>query len=112
MGAENGSNQLWMMNADGTNRKQVSNTGKDIAGFLFSPDEKQVILVMEVDQNHSIAKNDADLPEATGMVINDLMYKHWDTYVTTAPHPLWLHSTATLLVRRRICWKANLTKAP
>ena len=76
MSAENGSNQLWMMNADGTNRKQVSNTGKDIAGFLFSPDEKQVILVMEVDQNHSIAKNDADLPEATGMVINDLMYKH------------------------------------
>ena len=87
MSAENGSNQLWMMNADGTNRKQVSNTGKDIAGFLFSPDEKQVILVMEVDQTHSIAKNDADLPEATGMVINDLMYKHWDTYVTTAPHP-------------------------
>lgn len=87
MSAENGNNQLWIMNADGTNRKQVSDTGKDIAGFLFSPDEKQVILVMEVDQNHSIAKNDADLPQATGMVINDLMYKHWDTYVTTAPHP-------------------------
>ena len=77
-----------MMNADGTTRKQVSNTGKDIAGFLFSPDEKQVILVMEVNRNHSIAKNNTNLPEATGMVINDLMYKHWDTYVTTAPPPL------------------------
>lgn len=87
MSAESGTNQLWMMNADGTGRKQLSYTDKDIEGFLFSPDEKQVLLVMEVDQNHSIATNDADLPLATGMVINDLMYKHWDTYVTSAPHP-------------------------
>ena len=87
LSSESGSSQVWMMNADGTRRKQISHTPKDVAGFLFSPDEKQVILVMEVDQNHAIAKNDADLPKATGMVINDLMYKHWDTYVTTAPHP-------------------------
>lgn len=87
MSAESGTNQLWMMNADGTGRKQLSHADKDIEGFLFSPDEKQVLLVMEVDQNHSIATNDADLPLATGMVINDLMYKHWDTYVTSAPHP-------------------------
>lgn len=87
LSSESGSSQVWMMNADGTGRKQISHTPKDVAGFLFSPDEKQVILVMEVDQNHAIAKNDADLPKATGMVINDLMYKHWDTYVTTAPHP-------------------------
>lgn len=42
---------------------------------------------MEVEQNHSVAKNDTDLPQASGMVINDLMYKHWDTYVTSVPHP-------------------------
>lgn len=84
---ESGSSQLWIMDADGTNRKQISHTASDVADFLFSPDGKKVILVMEVDQNHSIQKNDADLPQATGMVINDLMYKHWDTYVTTAPHP-------------------------
>ncbi len=87
LSAESGSSQLWMMNADGSGRKQVSQTTKDVADFLFSPDEKQVMLIMEVDQNHSIAKNDADLPKASGMVINDLMYKHWDTYVTSAPHP-------------------------
>lgn len=87
LSAESGSNQLWKMNVDGTNRQQISDTKTDIADFLFSPDGKKVILVMEVDQNHSIQKNDADLPLATGMVINDLMYKHWDSYVTTAPHP-------------------------
>ncbi len=87
LSSESGSNQLWLMNVDGTQRKQISHMKSDVADFLFSPDEKKVILIMEVDQNHSIQKNDADLPLATGMVINDLMYKHWDTYVTTAPHP-------------------------
>lgn len=87
LSSEGGSSQLWVMNTDGTNRRQVSHTQSDVADFLFSPDEKKVVLIMEVDQNHSIQKNDADLPQASGMVINDLMYKHWDTYVTSAPHP-------------------------
>lgn len=87
LSAESGSSQLWTMNPDGSQRTQVSHTDKDIADFSFSPDGKHVILIMEVPQHHSIAQNDADLPLATGMVINDLMYKHWDNYVTTAPHP-------------------------
>ncbi len=87
LSAASGSMQLWVMNADGTERQQVSHTAGDIADYLFSPDERQVILIMDVAQNHSVAAKEADLPEATGMVINDLMYKHWDTYVTTAPHP-------------------------
>ena len=87
LSSESGSSQVWIMNADGSDRKRISNTEKDIADFLFSPDEKQVILIMEVDQNHSIAPKDEDLPETSGMVINDMMYKHWDTFVTTAPHP-------------------------
>lgn len=87
LSSESGSSQLWKMSTDGTNRQQISNAPSDVADFLFSPDGKKVILIMEVDQNHSIQKNDADLPLATGMVINDLMYKHWDTYVTSAPHP-------------------------
>ena len=88
LSSESGSNQLWIMNADGTGRRQVSNTPNDVADFLFAPDETQVILIMEVPQHHSIQANDADLPEASGMVINDLMYKHWDTYVQSVPHPI------------------------
>ena len=87
LSSESGSSQLWMMNADGTSRRQISRAATDVADFLFSPDEKQVILVMEVPQHHSIEAPEADLPEATGMVINALMYKHWDTYVTAVPHP-------------------------
>ena len=87
LSSESGSSQLWMMNADGSGRQQISHAPSDVADYLFSPDEKKVILIMEVPQHHSVAQNDSDLPQATGMVINDLMYKHWDTYVTSAPHP-------------------------
>lgn len=87
LSSESGSSQLWIMNADGTGRRQISDAPRDVTDYLFSPNGKKVILIMEVEQNHSVAKNDTDLPQASGMVINDLMYKHWDTYVTSVPHP-------------------------
>ena len=31
--------QIWTMNPDGSDRKQISKTAKDIEGFKFSPDE-------------------------------------------------------------------------
>ena len=85
--SESGSSQLWTMTAEGTDRRQISFEPTDVVDFLFSPNGRHVILVKEVAQRTSIQENDADLPKATGMVINDLMYKHWDQYVTTAPHP-------------------------
>ena len=75
------------MNTDGSNRQQLSHEDRDISGFSFSPDEQKVLLIMDVPSTTSIQANDADLPLASGMVINDLMYKHWDQYVKAIPHP-------------------------
>ena len=83
----NGTSQLWMMNTDGSNRKCISSEKTDVNGYLFSPDEKHVVLIHDVPTETSIIKNDDDLPKATGMVINELMYKHWDRYVRSVPHP-------------------------
>jgi prolyl oligopeptidase family protein len=87
LSAESGNNQLWVMKSDGSHRRQISHEADDVQDFLFSPDSKRVILVKEVAQHTAIAPKEEDLPKATGMVINDLMYKHWDQYVTSAPHP-------------------------
>lgn len=76
-----------MMNTDGSNRKCISSEKTDVNGYLFSPDEKNVVLIHDVPTETSIIKNDDDLPKATGMVINELMYKHWDRYVRSVPHP-------------------------
>ena len=78
--------QLWIMNTDGSGRKQVKTDG-DVDEFLLSPDEKKIILVRQVETNASIQKNPADLSKSTGMVINDMVYKHWDHFVKTIPHP-------------------------
>ncbi|MBQ0157721.1 MAG: S9 family peptidase [Bacteroidales bacterium] len=87
LSSESGSSQLWEMNADGTGRRQISHEADDVIDYLFSPDDTKVLLVKEVPTTTSIAPNDEDLPLASGMVINDLMYKHWDTYVKAIPHP-------------------------
>ncbi len=84
---DNGTSQLWMMNTDGSNRKCISSEKTDVNGYLFSPDENNVVLIHDVPTETSIIKNYDDLPKATGMVINELMYKHWDRYVRSVPHP-------------------------
>ena len=84
---ESGSSQLWEMNPDGTDRKRLSDYDKDIEGFAFSPDEKKVLFISQVKTVNSTADKYPDLDKATGVIITDLMYKHWDEWVTTGPHP-------------------------
>lgn len=87
LSTESGSSQLWEINADGSDRKQLSNYDGDIEGFSFSPDGKKVLFIAQVKTIKSTADKYPDLPKATGIIVNDLMYKHWDEWVTTAPHP-------------------------
>ncbi len=84
---EGGSNQVWEMNPDGSGRKQLTNSGSDIEGFLFSPCEAKVILIKRVKIKDSTADLHPDLAQSKGIIINDLMYKHWDEWITDAPHP-------------------------
>ena len=79
--------QLWTMNADGSDRQQISKSEKDIEGFKFSPDGSKVILLHSIDFHEVIMKNPDDLPKATGRRVTDLMYRHWDHYVESIQHP-------------------------
>ena len=86
--------QIWTMNPDGSDRKQLSKTTKDIEGFKFSPDGKKVILLHSIDYYEVIKKNPDDLPKATGRLVTDLMYRHWDHYVESIQHPFVADVTA------------------
>lgn len=79
--------QIWSMAADGSDCKQLTKSSSDIEGFKFSPDEKSVILIKSIAYNGSIKKNPDDLPLATGRLVTDLNYRHWDHYVESIPHP-------------------------
>ncbi len=88
MSPVDGKTQLWVMNADGSDRKAISSVEGGIQGFLFSPNEKRIVMIGSVKYSRDAADIYPDLPKATGRVIDDLMYKHWDEWVTEIPHPL------------------------
>ena len=79
--------EIWTMNAKGQSRKQVTKTGGEVQGFIFAPDQKRVIIIKAVPYHDIIQERPADLPQSTGRVITDLMYRHWDHYVESIPHP-------------------------
>ena len=86
LSSESGATQLWTMRPDGSDRRQVTNIEGGISDYLYSPDEKRLAYIKEIKFGKSASDTYPDLPKATGRVINDLMYKHWDEWVETIPH--------------------------
>ena len=83
--------EVWKMNTKGKARKQLTQTDGQVEGFLFSPDQKRLVLVKQVPYHGVIQENPSDLPKATGRLVTDLMYRHWDHYVESIPHPFVLN---------------------
>lgn len=79
--------QLYVMSAEGKGKAKVSNIEGGIEGFLFSADEKKVVMIGRVKYDRTPADVYPDLPKANARIIDDLMYKHWDQWVTEIPHP-------------------------
>ena len=84
---ESGSTQVWQMDPDGTNRRQLTDYEGGIEGFAFSPDGKKLLFIAQVKTVKTTAEKYPDLPQASGIIVDDLMYKHWDEWTTSAPHP-------------------------
>jgi len=79
--------EIWAMKADGTERQQLSKTEGGVEGFKFSPDGKKVIILKSIPFYEVIKKNPDDLPKATGRLVTDAMFRHWDHYVESIQHP-------------------------
>lgn len=87
LSSESGSNQIWKMKSNGKKRVQISNYEGGIEAFALSPDGLKVLFVSQVQYGKRVKDIYPDLPLASGKVIDDLMYKHWDEWVETIPHP-------------------------
>ena len=101
---ESGSMQLWTMKDDGTARTRLTDREGDISDFSFSPDERKVLLVADVKYGKRTADIHPDLPQASGIIVNDLMYKHWDEWVQTVPHPFIADIEGGKLMNEKCCW--------
>ena len=74
-----GDMQLWKMQADGSQPKQVSKIEGGIEGFGIAPDEKHIYYTQYVhakDINSADRYSDADKSKAR--IYDDLMVRHWD----------------------------------
>ena len=86
LSAHEGTTQLWEMHADGSGMECISDVEGGIEGFTYSPDDSKVMYIKRVKSVKTIAERHPDLPSATGRVVEELMYKHWDHWVESVPH--------------------------
>lgn len=83
---ESGSMQIWIMDADGSHRKQITNIESGVNGYRFSGDMKLLVYASDVPRKRINEKLFEGLDKTTGRLMNDLMYRHWDSWVDTYSH--------------------------
>lgn len=84
--SESSSVQLWEMNPDGSGRTQITNVEGGITGFKYAPDQTKILFTKEVPIENKFKTLYEGLPETTGRLMNDHMYRHWDVWVDSYSH--------------------------
>lgn len=80
LSAVSGSLQLWEMNANGAELTQVSFVEGGIQGYGYSPNGKHVYYIKAVKIDQSLQDRFPALSKSTGMLFDELMYRHWDHF--------------------------------
>lgn len=86
LSSASGSMQAWEMNPDGSNPTQITDIEGGINAFSYAPDMSKIYYLKEVQLEKSVADLHPDLPKANARVINDMNYRHWDSWVDTYTH--------------------------
>jgi dipeptidyl aminopeptidase/acylaminoacyl peptidase len=82
-----GSSQIWLMDPDGGNAKQVTNLSTEADGELFAPDGKNLVFTSEVypecgaddvcnQKNLDAEKNS----KVKAHIYTELLYRHWNAW--------------------------------
>jgi len=70
--------ELWTMNSDGSEKKIVTGL-KDFESYNISPAGNKIYFTRRVKLDQT-ANEKYNLPKAKVRIINDLMYRHWNTW--------------------------------
>jgi dipeptidyl aminopeptidase/acylaminoacyl peptidase len=84
-----GSSQIWAMDADGRNARQITRLSTEAGGLLVSPDGKKIVFQSSVypecgaDDRCNKDKIDAEArSKVKARIYTSLLYRHWTAYET------------------------------
>ncbi len=86
LSSREGTPQIFVANADGSNQRQVSNAPEGVADFIWSPDGTMFAFSSEVYPECASLKCIAEKSEAAekskvkAVVTDRLLFRHWDTF--------------------------------
>jgi dipeptidyl aminopeptidase/acylaminoacyl peptidase len=80
LSSRSGSAQLWEIAPDGSGARQVSNVDGGIANFRYAPDGRHVSFTRMVKLDRTPAEVYPDLPKAEARILDELMFRHWDSW--------------------------------
>ena len=80
LSAKSGSVQLWEINSDGSDPRQVTTLDGGIDNFRYAPSGTHVSFTRRVKLDQSTLDRYPDLPRADARIVDELMYRHWDTW--------------------------------
>jgi dipeptidyl aminopeptidase/acylaminoacyl peptidase len=72
--------KIWKMNEDGSDKEVISDVQGDINGFEFSSSGDRLFYLRDEKMDSTTQDRYPDLPLAKGLVIDDMMYRHWDSW--------------------------------
>jgi dipeptidyl aminopeptidase/acylaminoacyl peptidase len=87
-----GTAQIWEIALSDKNlaAKQLSDVEDGVKAFEFSPKGNMVLYVKSVQVGQPLTVRYPHLPKANVRIINDLMYRHWDTWSNGAYHHIFV----------------------
>lgn len=72
--------QLWEIRPDGSGARQVTDIEGGIAFVQYAPNGRYLSFIRTIKLDKTAIDLHPDLPLAEARIIDDLMYRHWDTW--------------------------------
>jgi len=91
-----GEMQIWEINPDGTDNKQITFIEGGIDGFKYSPKQDRILFIKSVKLDKNVQDMYPDLPKANALITEELMYRHWNAWTDYSYSHIFIADYPTL----------------